>query len=308
MITTDEVKKKYEKIVAWGAGRMFGRYNHAVELAYVVDSDPDKWGDNINGIPVRSPDSLSDESNAVVIISMVEWREAAEEIKKYGEIDFLLPDEIIPNPFPGGIYKKAYTEYGEDVIIAGLINRYKITVDHYIDVGANQPVSGNATFWLYERGITGCLVEPNPRRCGELRKIRPGDVVFECGITDPVHDGQSGIYYDFPELDTRNTFSREIAESATNMGLKCARLDVQMRSLNSIVTEYGKRIDFYNIDVEGYEWNVLRDFDFNRFSGKFFNIEKGDERVKELLERNGYGLISETPSNWIFIQKNIMTR
>ena len=34
-----------------------------------------------------------------------------------------------------------------------------------------------------------------------------------------------------------------------------------------------------------------------------FNIEKSDIRIKKLMFDNNYKLIGETPSNWIFIQR-----
>jgi hypothetical protein len=45
----------------------------------------------------------------------------------------------------------------------------------------------------------------------------------------------------------------------------------------------------------------LNDFDFDKYPVSIFCIEKGDERVKNLLLEKGFRQAAETPANWIFI-------
>ena len=112
-------------------------------------------------------------------------------------------------------------------------------IEHYIDIGANHPVRGNASIAFYLKGATGYLIEANP-------KYRP------------------------------------------------------MYSLNHIMQFCEFYIDYISIDVESLEYSILRDFDFDKYKVRFFNVEKHGEQVRELLEKNNYKVFAETPSNWLF--------
>ena len=55
-----------------------------------------------------------------------------------------------------------------------------------------------------------------------------------------------------------------------------------------------KKIDFFSLDVEGYEYEVLKGIDFNSHEFKFLLIEiyKWDyKKIVDLLNTNGYELI-----------------
>ncbi|MCB1772765.1 MAG: hypothetical protein KDI88_04050 [Gammaproteobacteria bacterium] len=60
------------KLVGWGTGSTFERYftRMHIRLEYLVDNDPERWGDSRHGIPVMDPGTLLAESpdDVVVII------------------------------------------------------------------------------------------------------------------------------------------------------------------------------------------------------------------------------------------------
>jgi len=66
--------------------------------------------------------------------------------------------------------------------------------------------------------------------------------------------------------------------------------------------------DYISLDTEGYEYRILKDFDFKKYCVKIFCVEKGDNRVNELLKSNGYYVAAETPSNSIYINDYIYNR
>ena len=47
----------------------------------------------------------------------------------------------------------------------------------YIDVGAGHPVADNVSFWFYERGWSGVVVEPQPELAALYKQLRPRDRV-----------------------------------------------------------------------------------------------------------------------------------
>ena len=46
----------------------------------------------------------------------------------------------------------------------------------YIDIGAGHPIADNVSFWFYERGWQGIVVEPQPELAALYRRLRPRDI------------------------------------------------------------------------------------------------------------------------------------
>src|ERR1700749_2679474 len=45
----------------------------------------------------------------------------------------------------------------------------------YVDIGAGHPIADNVSFWFYERGWQGVVVEPQPELAGLYGRLRPRD-------------------------------------------------------------------------------------------------------------------------------------
>lgn len=203
--------------------------------------------------------------------------------------------------------------YGEDAVIKGMCDRQEIVIKTYLDIGANHPINGNATYLFYCNGARGYLIEPNKKHAEELRKVRPKDQVLSIGLSADENNGQILEYYNFEEqyFHNRNTFDAEIAEKVKRAFHTNYRTEyVEVRSINSLIDDgvIKDNIDYISIDVEGHEWEILKGFNFQKNHVKIFNIEKGSDKVKELILRNGYRIAGETLSNWIFVKKELVTR
>src|ERR1700712_1802092 len=48
----------------------------------------------------------------------------------------------------------------------------------YIDVGAGHPIADNVSFWFYERGWQGIVVEPQPELLALYQRLRPRDLAI----------------------------------------------------------------------------------------------------------------------------------
>src|SRR5688572_3331499 len=62
----------------------------------------------------------------------------------------------------------------------------------YIDIGAGHPVADNVSFWFYERGWRGLVVEPQPQLADLYRHIRPRDACVPCLVGRS--DGEVDFY------------------------------------------------------------------------------------------------------------------
>ena len=168
MIRLDDFLAKYKTIAVWGVGTAFrDSYKNNFPIKYLVDSDCGTWGEVICGVKIYSPneffESLTPDSVAIIVCSNF-YHEIIQSIRERKiACDIFLPCMIMPNPLQAKNmpYIESFSPYGEDVIIWNLAKKYNVSIDCYLDVGANAPIKGNATFLFYLNGAMGVLVEPN---------------------------------------------------------------------------------------------------------------------------------------------------
>ena len=64
------------------------------------------------------------------------------------------------------------------------------TTGTYIDIGAGHPIADNVSFWFYERGWHGIVVEPQSELAALYQRLRPRDIAVHglvgrhCGEID----------------------------------------------------------------------------------------------------------------------------
>jgi FkbM family methyltransferase len=141
----------------------------------------------------------------------------------------------------------------------------------YIDIGAGHPIADNVSFWFYERGWQGIVVEPQ-RKLVELHsRLRPRDICVcslignRCGTTDfHVVDWLHGL----------STTVEKYARAATTLGVQYQTVKLPMISLAQLCDDQAATsIDFLKIDVEGAEADVLLGGDWRRFRPRIMVVE-----------------------------------
>ena len=95
---------------------------------------------------------------------------------------------------------------------------------------------------------------------------------------------------------------------------------VEMKKLDTILTEENvpKKFDVLSIDVEGYEWEVLKNFDIKMWTPKIVIIELHDNNINYDLEwkdcnkivqyfdKNGYRVVFKDFSNTVYIRNDCL--
>jgi FkbM family methyltransferase len=141
----------------------------------------------------------------------------------------------------------------------------------YIDVGAGHPVADNVSFWFYERGWRGLVVEPQPELAKLYGRLRPRDEVF-CGLA-----GQKTGLADFYQVDRLHGLSTTVqqnADQALSFGAGHKVIRYPMTTLARLCEQHNlASIDFLKIDVEGAEADVLLGGDWQQFRPKVILIE-----------------------------------
>ena len=141
----------------------------------------------------------------------------------------------------------------------------------YIDVGAGHPVADNVSFWFYERGWQGIVIEPQAELTSLYARLRPRDIAV-CGLV-----GSANGEIDFHVVDRLHGFSstlEHVAQHAQQFGVGYRTVRMPVMTLARLCAEHGvKEIDFLKIDVEGGEADVLHGGDWERNRPKVIVIE-----------------------------------
>ena len=148
----------------------------------------------------------------------------------------------------------SYAQNFEDVLLWRALGHIKN--GFYIDVGANDPVDHSVTKAFYDAGWSGINIEPLPAFHQEFIKQRPRDI--NLAIAAGASDGSLTLF-DVPSVN--GWASPDRAD-----GFEVAELTVPVRTLASVCANYVKgEIHFLKVDVEGFEGEVLRGMDFERW-------------------------------------------
>jgi FkbM family methyltransferase len=225
----------------------------------------------------------------------------------------LAPKFLRPAPLPG---KLSYAQQGEDIVLWQIL-RGALGIERptYLDIGAHHPVFNNNTFYFYERGARGVLVEPNPALHGVLEQIRPGDALVRAGIGVTAQTEAEFFVIGGSEDGQLNTFSREQAETLvkrSNGRYSIAQvLKIPLLNINDLMRKHWNGPpNLLSIDTEGFDLPILRSLDFKRLRPDVIcaeTLEIGGRRVLaeilQLLTQHGYEVRGGSFVNTIFIDR-----
>lgn len=164
-----------------------------------------------------------------------------------------------------------YSAFGEDAVVNALLGGKRD--GFFVDIGAFHPEKySNTNYFVRHKNWHGINVEPNPKNFKLFQKTRKKDVNLQCGIgpnTQPLE------YFMF--LDgLYNTFDKSVAEANRSAGIEqIDTLTIPIRTLVSVFEEYcsDKQVDLLDIDVEGFDLEVLKTNDWTRFRPKVVMVE-----------------------------------
>jgi FkbM family methyltransferase len=145
------------------------------------------------------------------------------------------------------------------------------TTGTYIDIGAGHPIADKVSFWFYERGWQGIVVEPQPELAALYQRLRPRDIAFRGLI------GRESGEIDFHVVDRLHGLSTtrvDVAQKARDFGANYQTRRMPVTTLAELCESYGvSSIDFLKIDVEGAEGDVLLGGNWQRFRPKVVLVE-----------------------------------
>jgi FkbM family methyltransferase len=141
----------------------------------------------------------------------------------------------------------------------------------YIDVGGGHAVADNVSFFFYERGWHGLVVEPQASLGALYRHVRPRDVLISAlaGRTEGTLE-----LFEATTFHGLSTASVDHAVAAEKAGVAGRRVVKPVTTLAKLCTEHAvPTIDFLKVDVEGHEAEVLAGHDWTRFRPRVVLVE-----------------------------------
>ena len=141
----------------------------------------------------------------------------------------------------------------------------------YIDIGGGHPVAGSVSFWFYERGWQGIVVEPQEPLAALHRQVRPRDTVVTSLIGR--QSGTANLFV-VERLHALTTTIEAYADNAKSYGAGVRSVTVPVMTLAELCASHGvETIDFLKIDVEGAEADVIAGGDWRRYRPKVVLVE-----------------------------------
>ena len=179
--------------------------------------------------------------------------------------------------------KKSYSLSNVDLVIERIFkNKKKGT---FIDVGCNHPIKYNNTYLLYKKGWSGINIDLDQESINQFNEFRTRDVNIKTLVTS-FDDEEKDLYF-YHNRSAINTISKELAESRNNNYKEIKK--IKGKSLNSIIENSkfkNSKIDFMSIDIENYEFEALKNFNFNKHNIDIIVTEITDINIKELETYN----------------------
>ena len=174
----------------------------------------------------------------------------------------------------------------------------------YIDCGANDGVNQSTT-WYFEKYLNwhGILIEPVPTVYDELKKNRSKNNYFYNYALVSKNYNQNEINFAFnaeDSLQAKNILNANVLKKNEKIiAVKCKTLENIINNNINIP----KSIDFFSLDTEGYEFEVLEGINFKSVKFKYILVEtEFPERLNNFLTQKGYCYI-ERLSNYNILKK-----
>jgi FkbM family methyltransferase len=152
----------------------------------------------------------------------------------------------------------------------------------YIECGANDGVNQSNT-WYFEKVLNwrGILIEPNQTSFKNLKNNRSFKNIFKnvALVSEDFKNKNEEIYL------SENNLESKLTNIANPLNQKVAT-----ETLNNILKELNvNKINFFSLDVEGYEEEVLKGLNLNIFDIDYMLIETNNfDKINFMLKNYNY--------------------
>lgn len=203
----------------------------------------------------------------------------------------------------------------EDMRVAFLLHAMGIQPGNitYLELGTNDPVAHNNTYYFYRCGAHGTLVEANPKWSRLIRLVRPRDVFLNRAV-GLCANGSTALLYETC-ADEGSTLRIDLYDKGINTkNHEVLRThNVQTITVQQILAGLNVMPELLSVDIEGMDYDVLCTIDYSLFRpliiiAETFAMnmtEQQGDNIEKLLTKNGYHMSSLSSwSNGIFVRED----
>jgi len=205
---------------------------------------------------------------------------------------------------------KSYAQFAEDLEVLDFFHQQP---GYYVEIGANDGVSGSNTALLEQQGWQSLLVEANPELVAKVKATRPRSIVVHAAIVSPEQVDTIAFYKVVggePGIDGLSTTvcTDDFIERITGYGGQIETIRVDALTLDQVFTKHQvpDRFEVLSIDVEGVELEVLKGLSWDRYQPRIIIVEDNsvgaDWSVCHYLRRQGYLRVHRTGVNDWYVQ------
>jgi FkbM family methyltransferase len=183
---------------------------------------------------------------------------------------------------------------------------------YFIDLASTNGVLENNTFYLEKRlNWKGICIEPNEIFFKQLTRNRKciciKTVVSEkCEVVNFFENGGIGGIIG-KSYDNNFKKRAKIIKSKKNI-FKIKKYN--STTLPLILKKYSspKIIDYLSLDCEGAEYQVLKNFPFNKYKFLSLTVERPNKELNKLLFQNGYIFVKNNKADTFYVHKNLQKK
>ena len=186
---------------------------------------------------------------------------------------------------------QSYSQLAQDLHV---LRHYRNkTHGYFVEVGASDGIALSNTY-LLERNYswTGLCVEPLPKQFAALKQNRPGSRCQNVALS-----GTTGqMTFTIADDDMTSGLTQFLRSTVTDT----TTVQVQTQTLLDLLVEQNapKHIDYLSLDTEGSEYDILKTFDFSRYTFGLIDVEHNyieprRQEIRRLLLANGYRYLGE---------------
>jgi FkbM family methyltransferase len=185
----------------------------------------------------------------------------------------------------------SYSQLGQDVKVLDFYNKKEN--GYFIEIGASDGIMFSNTYLLESQyGWKGVCCEPIPERFEKLLENRPYSLCCNGAIYN-----KSGlqVQFDIAEYDLLSGISDHIDFHKETVDTNKKTIHVETITLLDLLDKVNAPsfIEYMSLDTEGSEYEILKNFDFNKYTFGLIDVEHNyveprRTNIRNILLLNGY--------------------
>lgn len=193
--------------------------------------------------------------------------------------------------------KETYSQYNQDKWVLSILNKRKD--GFFLDLASGDGIDISNTF-LLEKNFNwkGICIEANDNLFKKL-KINRNCICDNSCIDNKIHN---------IKFSTNKTIelSSGIIERGMDNENQSDYVIKKTNTIKNILNKYDcpRVIDYFSLDVEGAEENIITSFPFKDYKFLTMSVERPSNKSKEILKQNGYIRVGRNDCDTYFLNKD----